>query len=141
MDTSYLPQGTQPSGGEPGKLVSTDKPVAEPEHHNPSLLVQLLNCAYEATGVVEGVGTMALVDTGSKVSTLTEGSCLECGLRILPLGGLFHLKATGGIVIPYKGYLGTNLIIISLYQVCPSIVRTGHFWLFWITNTGRGLYK
>ena len=58
----------------------------------------------------------ALVDTGSQVSTLTEGFCLEFGLRILPLRGCLHLKGTGGILIPYKGYVEANLIIPGLPQ-------------------------
>ena len=56
---------------------------------------------------------ITLVDTGSQVSTLTEGFCAEFGLRILPLGSLLHLKGTAGtcIVKLYKGYADANLII------------------------------
>ena len=74
----------QPSGGEPEKLVSMDKLVAEPEYHNPSPLAWLLGHANEATVVVEEVEKMAVVDTRFQVSTLTEGFCSEFG--ILPLG-------------------------------------------------------
>ena len=58
-------------------LVSMEKLVAEPEHHSPSPLVWLIGHANEAMAVVEGVEMMALVDTRSKVSTLTEGFCSE----------------------------------------------------------------
>ena len=57
---------------------------------------------------------MALVDTGSQVSTLTEGLSSEFGLKILPLWGLFCLEETRGIAIPYKGYIETNLILPGL---------------------------
>ena len=50
------PQDTQPGGGEPGTLVSTSKPVAEPEYHNPDPLVPLLGHTNEAAVVVEGGG-------------------------------------------------------------------------------------
>ena len=108
------PKGTQPQGGEPGKLVSRDKPVAEPGYHNLSLLVWFIGCVNEAMVVVEGVETMALIDTESQVSTLTEEFYSELRLRILPLGGLLHLNGTGGIAILYKGYMEANLIIPSL---------------------------
>ena len=80
------PPDVQPIGGEPRKLVSTDKLVTEPGYHKPSPLVWLIGCANEAKVVLEGVETMALVDTGSKVSTLTEGFCSKFQLKILSLG-------------------------------------------------------
>ena len=56
---------------------------------------------------------MALVDTGSQISALTERFYTEIGLWILPLGDLMgsvlHLKGMGGISIPYRGYVETNL--------------------------------
>ena len=57
--------------------------------------MQLLGQANEAMVVVEGVEMMALVDTGSQVSTLTEGFCSGFGLRILPLGVCCSLKGQG----------------------------------------------
>ena len=55
---------------------------------------------------------MALVDTGSQISSLTEGSCSEFGLRILPLGDLLHLEGTGvSITIPYKEHIEASLTI------------------------------
>ena len=42
--------------------------------------------------MVEGVETMALVDTGSQVSTLMGGFCLEFGLTILPWGVCYVLR-------------------------------------------------
>ena len=61
---------------------------------------------------------MALVDTESQISALTEGFCTEMGLGILPLrnliGGVLCLKGMGGISIPYKGYIEANLTIPDL---------------------------
>ena len=54
---------------------------------------------------------MAYVDNGSQVSTLMKGFCLEFELSILPPRGLLHLKGTGDISIPFKGYIKANLII------------------------------
>ena len=52
---------------------------------------------------------MALVDTGSQISTLIEGFCLEFGLRILPWG-FVAAQGDGGITISYKVYVEANLI-------------------------------
>ena len=65
---------------------------------------------------------MALVHTGSQVSTLTEGFSSEFGLRNLPLGDLLHLKGTGGIAILYKGYIEANLIIPGLLQYNEDVL-------------------
>ena len=90
---------------------------------NPSLLVWLIGHANEATAVVEGVEMTVLVDIGSQISTHTKEFCSEFGLNILPLGGLLHLKGTGGIMILYKGYIEANLTIPG----SPSIMRMCYF--------------
>ena len=78
------PQDMQPGEGKPGTLVSLNTWAAEPGYHNLSLVVWLIGCANEAPVVVEGAEMIALVDTGSQMSTLTKGFCTEIGLRILP---------------------------------------------------------
>ena len=95
-------------------LICPGKSNSEPGYHNPSPLVQLIDHSSEAIVVVVGAETMAMVDTGSQVSTLTEGFYLEVGLTILPLKGLLHLEGTGDILIPYKGYVEAYLIIPGL---------------------------
>ena len=55
----------------------TDKLAAEPGYHNPNPLVQLIGYANEAMGVVEVVEAIGLGDTGSHVSTVTEGFCVD----------------------------------------------------------------
>ena len=56
----------QPSGGEPGTWASANTLVAEPRYHNSSPMVQLIGHTNEAAVVVGGVGTTALVDTGTQ---------------------------------------------------------------------------
>ena len=74
VDTSKLPPGIgNLAEGRQGSWLSTDKPVTELGYHNPSPLMWLLGLANEATGVVEGMDLMAMVETGSEVSTLTKG--------------------------------------------------------------------
>ena len=74
--------------------------MAETAYQNLDSLVWLLGCANEARLVIEGVKTMTLVDIGSQISALTEGFCMEMGLKILPLRNLIVvvlcLKGNGG---------------------------------------------
>ena len=64
--TSYLPpQEVQQGGGEPGTLVNTGKLATESGNHSSEPLLHLLGCANETGVVVEGVETVALVDTGA----------------------------------------------------------------------------
>ena len=65
---------------------------------------------------------MTLVYTGSEVSTLTEGFCLELRLKILPLGILLHLEETWGISILQKGYIEANLIIPGFHQYNDDVL-------------------
>ena len=65
---------------------------------------------------------MALVDTRSQISALTKGFCTEFGFRILPPRGLFHLKLTGGVPIPYKGYIEATLNIPGLPRYNEGMV-------------------
>ena len=72
--------------------------------------------------MVEGVEMMALVDTWSQISALTKGFCTEFVLGILPLRGLLHLEQTGGVPIPYKGYVEANLSIPGLPQYNEDVL-------------------
>ena len=111
------PSDVQPSGGESGTPVITDKPAAEPGYHNPSTLVWLIGYSNEAMAVVERAKMMELVDAGSQVSTLTKGLFLESGLKDSSSEDLLCLEGTWGISIPYKGYSDDNLIIPGLPPV------------------------
>ena len=112
----------QPVRREPGTSVNVNTPVAEPGFHNPSPMVWIIVHTNEAVVVVEGVEMVALVDTRSKISALTEWFCLEFGFRILPLRGLLHLKGTGGVPIPYNRYIEANLTIPSLRRYNEDVL-------------------
>ena len=68
---------------------------------------------------------MALEDTGSKISALTEGFCTEMGLKILPLRNLITdmLNLVGmGYFYTYKGYIETILTIPDLLQYNEDVL-------------------
>ena len=112
------PQEVQQSGGEQGTPVNTSKLAAESGYHNADPSVCLLGCANDTKVVVEGVEMMALVETGSQISALTEGFCTEMQLKIFPMRNLIRgwlcLKRMGGILIPCKGYVEANVTIPDL---------------------------
>ena len=107
-------QDAQWGGGQPGTSASANTLAAESGYQNPSSVVLLIGHANVAADVVEVVETVALVDIWFQIPALTKGFCTEFGLRIFPLRGLLHLKGTGGVPIPYKGYIDVNLTIPGL---------------------------
>ena len=120
------PREVQQSGGEPGTLINTDTLTADSWYHSSNPLVHLLGHATETKVVVEGVETMALVDTEFQISSLTEEFCTDIGLKILPLRnlirGVLHLKRTGDILILYKGYVWANLTIPDISQYNEDVL-------------------
>ena len=73
--------------------------MTESGYHTPDPLVWQLGCANEVMVVVDRVEALALVDTGSQISAITEGFCTEMGLRIFLLrtliGVVLHLEEMG----------------------------------------------
>ena len=76
-----------------------------------TLPASLIGDANEVPAVVEGLKCMALVDTGSQVTTISD-SFYQCHLSHAPLQscqGLVRLESATGEGIPYTGYLIVSL--------------------------------
>ena len=94
-------------GGESGMPVSTGKLAIDSRYYSPEPLVLLLGCVNESRVLVKGMQMIALVNTRSQISALTEGFCTEMGLRIFPLGnlmkGVLHLEGMKMLPYHFKG--------------------------------------
>ena len=53
-----------------------------------------------------------LIDSGAQVSSVSTGFCEHMTLKVHPLGRL--LEGTGGLAIPYLGYVEVNLQILGI---------------------------
>ena len=80
--------------------VNTGKLVTESKNNGPKPLDHLLGHANETWFEVERVEMTALLDTGSQISTLTEGFSNKRGVR---MEGVLHLKGMGILQYHIKG--------------------------------------
>ena len=119
----HAPSDAQPGRGEPGTLVSANTPQVEPGYHSLSPVVLLIGHGNEATAVVEGVEVMALLDTGSQISALTNWMCTEFGLRIFHWEVCCILKGQG----VFQHHTRDTWRLTQLYQVYSGILRMCYF--------------
>ena len=59
--------------------------------------------------ILNGTILKALVDSGSQISTVSEGIARLLGLRVKSLKNILDIEGTGGIKVKYKGYVEANL--------------------------------
>ena len=55
--------------------------------------------------------TIALIDCGAQVFSVSSQFCEELALEIQPLSWLLELEGKGGTAIPYLGFVEVNLQI------------------------------
>ena len=70
---------------------------------------QLIGEAPEVNVPVGGIDTLALLDTGSQISTLSESLCAQLGLEIKPIERLLKVEGAAGQIVKYKGYVDVFL--------------------------------
>ena len=95
---------------QPSELMNTQV------HHGsvPSKPCPLIGKANEVEVSIQGHKCIALVDTGSMVSTICEDLCKQLNLDIQPLGDLIQLEGAGGHQLTYLGFVGANIQLHGL---------------------------
>ena len=61
--------------------------------------------------VLHWVSYTGLVEIGAQISTIIKLFANALGLEICNLDGLLDIEETGGIEVPYEGYVEANLWI------------------------------
>ena len=79
--------------------------------HNPGPLAHLIGEPNETYAIVEGIKTKVLLDSGAQLSSITETRAKELNLEIKQLRTILDLEGTGGVEVPYEGYVELNLDI------------------------------
>ena len=85
----------------------------------PSLLQNgLIGNATEVDGIVNDLPCKVLLDTGSQVSTISQGFCDQLSLRVQPLSDLIRIQGASGHEVPYNGFVEASLTFkdVSLSQ-------------------------
>ena len=103
--------GRTSSNGKGGPKQYTLKQGAISSFRNPDPLARLIGEANETHAIVEGIKTKVLLDSGAQLSSITRKRVQELGLKIQQLQTILDLEGTGGLDIPYEGYVELNLDI------------------------------
>jgi len=100
---------------------------------------QIVGPANETFVMVDGVAALALIDSGSQVSCISQ-SFHDKHLphhEINPLEHLIHIESAGGSSLPYSGYvevdltlpgkvLGEDKVLPSIFLVTPDTHYNSH---------------
>ena len=84
----------------------------------------LMGEANETDIGLEGVICKALLDTGSTVSTVSQGFYDEhlSHLQIHPLDDILHIETAGGSMLPYAGYIEADVTVPGLFEGDTSTI-------------------
>ena len=96
---------------------------------NPDPLVWLIGEANETDIKLEGQSFKALVDSGSMLSQITNSLAKALKLPIKQLQTLIPMEGSGGITVPYLGYVEATLDIPEVkafHEDCLFLVMNDH---------------
>ena len=96
---------------------------------NPDPLVRLIGEANKTQVKLEGQNFKALVDSGSMVSQITHSLAKTLKLPIKQLQTLIPMEGSGGITVPYLGYVEATLNIPeakAFQEDCLFLVMNDH---------------
>ena len=90
--------------------------------------MRLIGEVNEATVLIGGIQTKALVDSGAQMSAMTDSFTQQLGLPVQKLGKILNLEVMGEGSVPFSGYVERelNLPCISgfhedcLFSVIPN---------------------
>ena len=97
------------------------------KYHNLDPLLRLIGLANEATIIVEGQRFLALIDSGTQLSMMSESLVQALKLPVHKLNTLIEAEASWRGIIPYVGYVEARLAI-------PGIAKMNKDSLFMVSN-------
>ena len=80
-------------------------------YHNLNVLFRLVGEANESTVIVEGQEARVLLDSGSQLSAISLAWVKKLNLKPQQLQSILQIKGSGGLDVPYLGYVETCLKI------------------------------
>ena len=80
-------------------------------YHNPDPLFRLVGEVNETTVMVEGQEARALIDSGSQLSAISLAWVKKLNLKPQQLQSILQIEGSGGLEVPYLGYVETHLRI------------------------------
>ena len=103
-------------------------------YHNPDPLFRLVGQANETMVVVDNQEARALIDSGSQLSAISLAWVKKLKLEPWQLQSILQIEGSGGLDVPYLGYVETHLRIPKikafdndvLLLIVPDSVHTHH---------------
>ena len=80
-------------------------------YHNPEPIVRLIGKRNESKIIVDGKEYPGFLDAGAQMSTITISQARKMKHKIKSLDKLLDIEGSGGISVPYIGYVEVNLKI------------------------------
>ena len=78
-------------------------------YHNPDPLLRLVGEVNESPVIVEGQEATALIDSGSQLSAISLAWVKKLNLQPQKLWSILQIEGSGGLEVPYLGYVETHL--------------------------------
>ena len=91
-----------------GQLMHTGVTNA-PGYYNPNPWIRILGRANETEIEIDGEISKDLIDSGAMISMMSKGYCDEHGYEIQPLDWLVPIGGSGGVDVPYLGYVKVRM--------------------------------
>ena len=103
-------------------------------YHNPNPLFRLDGEVNETTVLVEGQEVRALIDSGFQLSSILLAWVKKLNLKPQQLQSILQIEGSGGLEVPYLGYVETHLGIPEirafdidvLFLIVPDSMHTMH---------------
>ena len=83
-------------------------------YHNPDPLFRLVGQVNETTVMVESQKARALIDSGSQLSAISLAWVKKLNLKPQQLWSILQIEGSGGLEVPYLGYVETRLRITEI---------------------------
>ena len=81
------------------------------EYYNPNPWARILGRANQTEIKIDGVISKALIDSSAMILMMSKGYCDEHWYEIQPLGQLVPIEGSGGVDVPYLGYVEVRMHI------------------------------
>ena len=107
----FPPKSKRSQGaGNTTNLTQTDPKALRKQYHNPHPIACLVGQVNEECVLINDVQSLALVDSGAQIFTITIEFVKQLGLEVHSLDRILKFETTGGD-IPYMGYVKVDLKI------------------------------
>ena len=79
--------------------------------YNPNPWARILGRTNETDVEIDGIISKASIDSGAMISIMSKDYCYEHGYEIQPLEHLVPIEGSGGVSVPYLGYVEVRMHI------------------------------